>query len=222
MVKSEIVEYIVQSFEPIRLSITDSVVQKNLEEAIRWFNREGADIVFQQFAFPASAILDLDDYDVDQVLHVYPNSVISEIFTAQSLLLGVTVLDYDIETIALKMANIQSIRTFLASRFRWRWVKPHLYVGGMTSNVTSVVVQYLREYDWESETQSIGGGPFDWIYRYALARVKQSEGRVLRLGAIIEAPLDGDTLVSEGTAELTAIREELRNVRSVLPIMRSP
>ena len=158
---------------------------------------------------------------MDQVLLVYPNSVISELFTAQSLLLGVTVLDYDIETIAMKMANIQNIRTFLSSRFRWRWLKPYLYIGGMISNVTSLVVEYLRSYDWESETQDIGGQPFDWIYRYALAKVKQSEGRVLRLGAIIDAPLDGDALVSEGTAELIAIREELRRVRSVLPLMRS-
>ena len=114
MVKSEIVEYIVQSFEPISLSITDSVVQKSVEEALRWFNREGADIVYQQYTLPAGKIVDLEDYDVDQVLEVYPNSVISELFTAQSLLLGVTVLDYDIETIAMKMANIQSIRTFLS------------------------------------------------------------------------------------------------------------
>lgn len=221
MVKSEIVEYIVQSFDPISLSISDSVVQKSVEEALRWFNREGADIVYQQYMLPASKIVDLEDFDVDQVLMVYPNSVISELFTAQSLLLGVTVLDYDIETIAIKMANIQSIRTFLSSRFRWKWIKPYLYIGGMISNVTSLVVEYLRAYDWESETQDIGGQPFDWIYRYALAKVKQSEGRVLRMGAIIEAPMDGDALASEGTAELIAIREELRRVRSVLPLMRS-
>lgn len=222
MVKSEIVEYIIRSFDPIVLSINDSVVQKNVEEAIRWFDREGADVVYQQFTLPGNNIVSMVGNDVGQVLQVYPNRVISELFTYQSLLLGVTVLDYDIETIALKMANIQSIRTFLGSRFRWRWMNPNLHIAGMMTNVSSIVVEYLRFYDWESDTQEITGQPFDWIYRYATARVKQSEGRVLRLGAIIDAPLDGGSLVSEGAAEIEAIKVELRTVRAVLPIMRSP
>ncbi len=220
MTKSEIVTYVADSFQPIQL-VTGAIAQlQSAEEAIRWFDREGADVSFKMFAYNQQNVMTLSD-DVDVVVNVYLDRVVTEIFTAQTLLLGVTILDYDIQTLALKMNHLSDLRTFLASRFRWRWLRPYLYVDGMTTSAANLVVQYLKKYDYTDPTQDITGGPLDWVIRYATALLKQREGRILRMGSVIQAPLDGSELMSEGKTEQIEIMNDLRRVRAVMPIGRS-
>ncbi len=92
---------------------------------------------------------------------------------------------------------------------------------GMVTAVTTMVVQYLMHYDWTDATLDMTGRPLDWIIRYATGLVKQREGRILRMGSIVGAPLDGAELAAEGKAEIRELTDELRRTRAVIPVGRS-
>lgn len=217
----EIVEYVVSSFKPIKLSTATVSIEQCVEEAIRWWNRVGGYPKAEQFAYPQTNSFTLPDR-VDQVMYVITNRITTELFTAQTLLLGVTVLDYDITTLAMKQDHLSNLRTFLASRFRWKWVKPNLYVDGLLTAVSSMVVVYLPHFDWTDKEAEINGKDLEWIQRYARALVKQREGEIRRLGSVIQSPLDGDTLVTESASEIEAIKKDWNATRPAIPGFRSP
>lgn len=217
----EIVEYVEASFKPIKLATATTSLEQCVEEAIRWWNRVGGYPKAEQFAYPQTNAFELPER-VDQVMYVITDRVTTELFTAQTLLLGVTILDYDIMTLAMKQDHLSNLRTFLASKFRWRWVKPYLYVDGMVTAVANMVVVYLPYFDWEDREFDITGKDLEWIQRYARALVKQREGEIRRLGSVIGSPLDGDTLVSESASEIEAIKADWNSSRPAVPGFRSP
>lgn len=220
MIKRQISEYVRNERLPIVPVQDISATDKFVEEAIRWYDEEGATIVTEQFDIGSGIVVTLPDR-VDEVFDVTADRVVSEIFTAQTLLLGVTILDYDIVTLALKQNHLNDLRTFLASRMRWKWVKPYLHFDGALTAVVSVVVKYLRHYDWQDSDDDIVDKGLNWIIRYSRAMFKQEEGRILRMGSAINMPLDGDKLSAEGVTELEKVKQELIEKRPIIPIARS-
>ena len=217
----EIVEYVVSSFKPIQLATDKVSIEQCVEEAIRWWDRAAAYPKAEQFAYPQTNSFQLPER-VDQVIDVIPDRVTTELFTAQTLLLGVTILDYDILTLAMKQDHLSNLRTFLASKFRWKFLKPYLYVDGMLTAVADMIVVYYPHYDYTDRNIDITGKDIDWITRYARALVKGREGEIRRLGSVIQSPLDGDTLTSECKEELQSIKDEWNAVKPPLPGFRSP
>ena len=217
----EIVEYVISSFKPITLATAKVSIEQCVEEAIQWWDRVGGYPKAEQFAYPQTNSFMLPDR-VDAVMQVIPDRVTTELFTAQTLLLGVTILDYDILTLAMKQDHLANLRTFLASRFRWKFVKPYMYVDGMITSIATMVVVYLPHYNWEDRNIAITGKDVYWIRRYARALVKQREGEIRRLGSVIQSPLDGDTLVGESRDEITAIKDEWNASKPAVPGFRSP
>lgn len=220
MTKRQISEYIRNERLPIVPVQDISATDKFVEEAIRWYDREGATIVVEQFDLGAGLVITLPDR-VDMVIDVIPDRVVSEIYTAQTLLLGVTILDYDIITLALKQNHLSDLRTFLASRMRWKWLKPYLHLDGMLMAVSTLVIKYLRHYDWTDADDDITDNGLDWIIRYSRAMFKKEEGRILRMGSAINMPLDGPELAAEGEKELDAVKQELIEKRPIIPLARS-
>lgn len=217
----EIVEYVISSFKPIKLATARVSIEQCVEEALQWWDRAGAYPKAEQFAYPQTNSFQLPER-VDTVMYVIPDRVTTELFTAQTLLLGVTILDYDIMTLAMKQDHLANLRTFLASRFRWQFLKPYLYVDGMLTAVSSMVVVYLPHFNWEDRNVEITGKDVYWIRRYARALVKQREGEIRRLGSVIQSPLDGDTLVTESKDEIQSIKDEWNAVKPAIPGFRSP
>lgn len=220
MIKRQISEYIRTERLPIVPAQDISATDKFVEEAIRWYDEEGATLVTEQFNIGNGIVITLPDR-VDVVYNVIADRVVSEIFTAQTLLLGVTILDYDIVTLAMKQEHLQNLRTFLASRMRWNWVKPYLHFDGALTAVTSVVIKYLRHYDWQDADDDITDKGLNWIIRYARALFKTAEGRILRMGSAIGMPMDGPEMAAEGVAELAEVKRELIEKRPILPVVRS-
>ena len=218
---AEIVEYVVSSFKPIKLSTAQVSIEQCVEEAIQWWDRVSGYPKAEQFNYPQTNSFQLPER-VDSIIEVIPDRVTTELFTAQTLLLGVTILDYDILTLAMKQDHLANLRTFLASRFRWKWVKPYMYVDGMLTAVATMVVVYLPHYDWSDRDVDITGKDIYWIRRYARALVKQREGEIRRLGSVIQSPLDGDTLVGESKDEVATIKAEWNASKPVIPGFRSP
>lgn len=217
----EIVDYVVRSFEPIVLATAKVSVEQCVERAIAWWDRAGGYPQSEQFDYPQTNAFTLPDR-VDQVVRVDTDRVTTELFTAQTLLLGVTILDYDILTLAMKQDHLSNLRTFLASKFRWKWLKPYLYVDGMLTAVASMVVTYLPHFNFQDRQVDINGKNLDWVIRYARALVKGREGEIRRLGSVIQSPLDGDTLATESATEVKEIKEEWANSHPIFPFVRSP
>lgn len=211
----------IASFKPIKMATAKVSVEQCVEEAIQWWDRVGGYPKAEQFPYPQTNSFLLPDR-VDTIINVIPDRVTTELFTAQTLLLGVTILDYDILTLAMKQDHLANLRTFLASRFRWKFIKPYMYVDGMTTFIGTMVVVYLPHYDWTERETDITGKDIYWIRRYARALVKQREGEIRRLGSVIQSPLDGDTLTSESKEEIAAIKEEWDAAKPVIPGFRSP
>ncbi len=220
MKKREIAEYVVEDFKPITLATAFTAIEQCVEEGIRWFDREGGEQGFESFSYNGGPVMTLPDR-VDQVIQVLTDRVVSEIFTAQTLLLGVTILDYDIMTLAMKQNHLGDLRSFLASRFRWNWVKPYLHVAGMLTAVNKFMVRYLIKYDWKDADFDYTGRAEKYLITYTRALVKQREGRILRMGQVIGSPIDGDNLVQEAIQELTAVQQDVRDSRPPLPMSRS-
>lgn len=216
----EIVEYVVASFEPIKLATAEVSIEQCVDEAIRWWDRVGGYPQSEQVLYPQTNAFLLPER-VDVVTNVYTDRITTELFTAQTLLLGVTILDYDIMTLAMKQDHLANLRSFLASRFRWKFLKPYLYVDGMVTAVSTMVVTYLPHFDWTSKTTEITGKNLDWIQRYARALLKGREGEIRRLGSVIQSPLDGDTLVQESKDEVAVIKQEWNAAKPVIPFART-
>lgn len=211
---------IVSSFAPIVLVCGEEAIDEALEQAIEWWDRVCAYTVLEEFSYNQTEALTLPDR-VDQVVDVLPDRVTTELFTAQTLLLGVTILDYDIPTLAMKQDHLANLRTYLGSRFRWRWHKPYLYITGMTTSVNHFGVIYLPHYDATDRTQEITGKAAHWIIRYAIGLVKQREGRILRMGSVIQSPIDGAELVADGEKDLEKVEADWNKSRPPMVLTRT-
>jgi hypothetical protein len=218
---AEMRERVVSSFAPIELVTDEEALDVCIEQSIAWWDRVCAYTVVEEFAYNQQNVIQLPTR-VDQVIEVLPDRVTTELFTAQTLLLGVTILDYDINTLVMKHDHLANLRTFLGSRFRWRWVKPYLYIDGMTTAVAAFAIFYLPHYDFTSRTEEITDKAAYWITRYAIGLVKQKEGRILRLGKVIGSDLDGDSLYSEGISEVENTDKEWHRVKPSPMPFRSP
>jgi hypothetical protein len=218
---AELRERVVATFAPITLAMSEEAIDECVEHAIQWWDRVCGYMVVEQFSYNQQNALSLPTR-VDQVMDVLTDRVTTELFTAQTLLLGVTILDYDILTLAMKQDHLANLRTYLSSRFRWRWIRPYLYVDGMTTSVASFVVSYLPHYDYTSRSEEITDKAVHWITRYAIGLVKQREGRVLRLGSVIQSPLDGAELIHDGKDEVKETIDEWNKVKPPPMPFRSP
>jgi len=218
--KEQMVAYIVEDFRPIELVTDLDAIEQCVEKAIRWFNSVTGDVIIEKFTYGGSGVVTLPDR-VDQVVGLLSDRVVTELFTAQTLLLGVTILDYDIMTLALKHNHLGDLRTFLASRGRFKWVKPYLHLAGMFTDVGAFLVSYIPFYDADDETFNYTKEAERWIIEYATGLVKQREGRVLRMGSVIGSPLDGAELVSEGKEEVKAANDGYIAQRPPLLAFRS-
>ena len=103
--------------------------------------------------------------------------------------------------------------------FRWDEFTKRLYVSATFPIPEKITIVYIPEFQSVEEIVS----PFwiDKLKRLALALAKESLGRIRGKYKLNNAlyDLDGDQLLSEAQAELTAIREELQaNNDLVLPI----
>lgn len=219
------------------LELSDSALDLVINSAFREIQRYICSTVIK--TIPFSRCIDLSEFNVNAVVRVfraqgYLNSngditnngyaAVDPMYATQWQLLSGTsnianmnnyVLDYASYNTLLQIRNTTS--TDLA--FRYDPVEKKLYINISTNTPNTVTIEYVPYYNDVSEIVS----PYwiDMLMKLAVALAKTTVGRIRSRYTQSNAlwTQDGDTMLSEGNAELTAIREHLEsNTQLVYPI----
>lgn len=126
----------------------------------------------------------------------------------------------NIDPIMSEMAMAQ-VRNTISTDFQWKHdtLNNIVYCTHRDPRPVSVTIRYTPDFQDVSEIQSQTW--IDYLIRMATANMKIALGRA-RSKYTVEGSnvsLDGDTLLSEGNAELEQIREELENRRAKLVVL---
>ena len=116
----------------------------------------------------------------------------------------------NIDPIMTEMAMAQ-VRNTLGTDFQWTWDRQNevIYCAHRDPRPAVVTIRYVPDYQDVSEVK--GNTYIDYLVRMSVANMKIALGRT-RSKYTIEGSnvsLDGDTLLTEGNAELETIRSEL-------------
>lgn len=126
----------------------------------------------------------------------------------------------NIDPIMTEMAMAQ-VRNTLGTDFQWNFDKQNnvIYCAHRDPRPSVVTIRYVP--DFQDVSEILGYTYIDYLVRMSVANYKLALGRT-RSKYTVEGSnvtLDGETLLSEGNAELEAIRTELDNKQHKLVIV---
>ncbi|MBE3101929.1 MAG: hypothetical protein IMZ47_06625 [Firmicutes bacterium] len=214
------VDWIKKEFAPLQLIVAqedDSVIEQQLENAIRYWNTHSAFKTTGIYPYtPGTKRVQIDPA-FKGVVDVIPTAAASYIWSSHPLwtLVGITVLDNVTSDLIMMSEAFRSYRIYVGTNFRFAYHKSdiptaggYLYCSNVPPGCQSLMVIGTRRI---TKNEDIKNDYIqDWILYYAKALVKQIEGNVLRKAMIIDTPLDGQTLVDEGREEQKALKEALQ------------
>lgn len=126
----------------------------------------------------------------------------------------------NIDPIMTEMAMAQ-VRNTLATDFQWNYDSNNevIYCAHRDPRPAQVTIRYVPDYQDVSEIQ--GTTYQDYLVRMSIANMKIALGRARSKYKVegSNVSLDGDTLLTEGNAELEAIRQELGTKKSRLVVL---
>ena len=126
----------------------------------------------------------------------------------------------NIDPIMTEMAMAQ-VRNTLATDFQWNYDSNNdvIYCAHRDPRPVQVTIRYVPDYQDVSEIQ--GTTYQDYLVRMSIANMKIALGRARSKYKVegSNVSLDGDTLLTEGNAELEAIRQELGTKKSRLVVL---
>ncbi|MHA1286346.1 MAG: hypothetical protein ACTSPB_02965 [Candidatus Thorarchaeota archaeon] len=225
------VTWIKKEFEPIELIISqtdDSVIEQQVENAIRYWNTHSAFKVWGMYDYsPGITRVQLDPA-FKMVVDVVPSRSSTYIWASHPLwsLVGMTVLDNVTSDLIMMSEAFRNYRIYVGTNFRFAYqpsqdptVGGYLYCTNIPSGTSSVMVIGTRRIKANEDITS--QYILDWILYYAKALVKQIEGNTLRKAMIIDTPLDGQALLSEGREEQKELQASLsRDARWIIMMKR--
>ena len=113
------------------------------------------------------------------------------------------------------------VRNTLATDFQWNYDSNNevIYCAHRDPRPVQVTIRYVPDYQDVSEIQ--GTTYQDYLVRMSIANMKIALGRARSKYKVegSNVSLDGDTLLTEGNAELEAIRQELGTKKSRLVVL---
>lgn len=213
------VDWIKREWFPLQLIIaqnSDAVIEQQVENAIRYWNTHSAFKVSSVYDYPPGTTRVQISSEFKSVVDVIPTKKTTFIWNDHPLwtLTGITVLDNVTTDLIMMSEAFRNYRIYVGTNFR-HWfhksddptVGGYLYCVNVPSGVASVFVTGTKRITKNEDIKS--QYILDWILYYAKALVKQIEGNVLRKTAIIDTPLDGQELYSEGREEQKYLQESL-------------
>ena len=213
------VSWIKMEFSPLELIVakdSDDVIEQQVENAIRYWNTHSAYKVSSVYDYPPGTTRVQLSAEFKTVVDVVPTRKTTFIWSDHPLwtLTGITVLDNVTTDLIMMSEAFRNYRIYVGTNFRWmydRAVEPtvggYLYATNVPSGVGSLFVMGTKRITQNEDIKS--QYILDWILYYAKALVKQVEGNILRKTTIIDTPLDGQALYSEGREEQKELKESL-------------
>jgi hypothetical protein len=215
--RAEIIQLLIDTFTPLVLSIGRPGVALAFNEAARKYNKYSSVLAFESFPYNGEAVLEMParvDSIVD-VIQYRPTVGVSSIITPEAVILGVNRLPQgDYFLLFAMIQEYKQIMRLFSGGFTYRFVKPYLYVDDANIKTSYLTVQYMYNFDGMDENFEWSGAALDWVISYALAEIKDNEGRVLRNASVVGIDTDGESLATEGKTAKEALLEQLRGESS--------
>ncbi len=225
------VAWIKREFSPLELIIardSDLVIEQQVENAIRYWNNNSSYKISDVYDYPPGTTRVQLDANFKSVVDVIPTMKTSFIWNDHPLwtLTGITVLDNVTTDLIMMSEAFRNYRIYVGTNFR-QWfhksvdptVGGYLYCVNVPSGVGSVYVIGTKRVTLTEDI--ISPHILDWILYYSKALVKQVEGNILRKTSIIDMPMDGQQIYSEGREEQKELKESLaKNSRWVVMMKR--
>lgn len=214
------VDWIKKEFEPLQLivaQVDDSVIEQQVENAIRYWNTHSAFKMNGIYPYPAGTKRVQLDAAFKGVVDVLPTTAAEYLWNNHPLwtLTGITVLDNVTTDLIMMSEAFRSYRIYVGTNFRFAYQKSddptvggHLYCVNIPNGTSTILVIGTKRITKNEDITN--NYILDWILYYAKALVKQIEGNILRKTAIIDTPLDGQELISEGREEQKILKEDLQ------------
>ena len=230
-VMTKYVDWIKKEFSPLQLIIAqedDTVIEQQVENAIRYWNTHSAYKISQVYDYSGSDSRVQLNAAFKTVVDVLPTAAATYIWSSHPLwtLVGITVLDNVTTDLIMMSEAFRNYRIYVGTNFRFAYqrsddptVGGYLYCTNVPASASSLLVVGTKRITKNEDIKS--QYILDWILYYSKALVKQIEGNVLRKTKIIDTPLDGQELLQEGRDEVKDLQERLhRDSRWVLMMKR--
>lgn len=168
---------------------------------------------------PMETCVQLDRRKVVRVVNVVPfqetgstiQSVLYDEFTLAANLYQFSGVRESLSSVLLAKMYGDQVKTMFGNKFDWEFDKSSgkLYMSNFPAGTQTVMVDVISPISIENAPIEIE----DWIKNYFIALVKIVEGNIRRkFKNLPGAPDDGDSLVSEGTAEKEKYEQELKDI----------
>jgi len=221
------VEWIRNEFLPLRLITPLVSIEQCVENAIRYWNTHSAYKISKVYDYsPGTKRVQLDP-EFKGVVDVIPTKVAEHIWSNHPLwtLVGITVLDNVTTDLIMMSEAFRNYRIYVGTNFRWVYdrseeptVGGYLYCVNVPNNTSSLLAIGTKRITKNEDIKS--QYILDWILSYSKALVKQIEGNTLRKTMIIDTPLDGQALITEGREESKNLQDRLHRDSRWIIFMR--
>ena len=214
MTRSDIIKWVEDSFQPIKLSMPRETKELIIESSITYFNTHSAYKIARMFNVGASLQL---SNDIKTVISAYPCRMDEYLFTSHPMwvLLGMITLDRYTQDLMLVSHTFEGYRIYLGNDFRWKFIRSEdsteggwLYLQQIPESSSKVAVVGTKRIiaDEDITDEFI----YNWLREHAKAKTKVYEGNILRKAQIIGIANDGQNMVDEGMQEMKDLEEALR------------
>jgi len=216
MRQTEMINWIKTEFLPLELITPVEAINQQINNAIRYWNTHSAYKVSGVYDYAPGVKRVQISNEFKSVVDVIPTKAATHIWNDHPLwtLTGITVLD-NVTTDLITMSEaFRNYRIYVGTNFRFTFDRSddpatggYLYAVNVPNNAESLMVIGTKRIlpGEDIKSQYI----YDWILYYSKALVKQIEGNTLRKTAIIDTPLDGQSLIDEGREEVKNLQEKL-------------
>ena len=217
----------------LELELSDETIDQILNSALREIQRYIT--TTKLITIPFERCIDMSDYKANSVVHVYrtegyissdagSSATIDPLQVQQWQMLSGSGNLYNFQDYVsnyLSWNTLLQIRNTTSTDIAFRYDKTDelLYINIATGFPTQITVEYIPRYDDVSEITSDYW--IDVLVRLSIALAKVTVGRIRSKYRQSNAlwTLDGDQILSEGTQELSQLREQLeKDTQLVYPI----
>lgn len=211
------VTWLRNEFKPLELITPLVSIKQCVENAIRYWNTHSAYRISAMYSLGSGNTRVQIDPEFKGVVDVLPSTVPEYIWSSHPLwtLTGITVLDNVTTDLIMMSEAFRNYRIYVGTNFRWVWqpsVSPtiggYLYCRNLPRGAVSVYVEGTKRITKNEDIKS--QYIVEWILNYSKALLMQIEGNTLRKTAIIDTPLDGQQMVTDGRADQKDLKESLQ------------
>lgn len=219
MIRSEIISWVNQEFEPVQLVTGSETISQFIGNAIRYLNTHSAFRYGEMLTVSSgtqSIQVSTNIKTVVKALVTPPQEWITQNYPQWSLL-GISMLDSVNNDLIMMTEAFKNYKAYISGDYKWYFeassdpsVGGTMYFYNLPQNVTRVYALGTRRFKLDNETDDLNDEhALRWVLEYTKALTKQAEGNALRKSSAIGVSNDGQQLYQEGREEMLALQKQI-------------